>query len=476
MADNSRPTSAKLRSQKKLKFLKPKGDWMPVRKVRSRLASPAPDKNASNSRSPIHFNIRLRSPKSSPDSRRAFSENASPNVSGQSNAKGSLENGIQQPTMKKAHHRNNSTSKLDKFMIEDGSQSQREDDRERLIQKIVLNFRTKRVPPPTTVNFYKYGKLIGRGAFGKVYLGIHKLTGLKVAIKAIDKANIRDERKRRKVLQEVCVMKRIKHRNVVKLFEVFESSRHLLMVMEYAGGGDLLQLIKSRKKITESEARVVFGQVVDGIRACHRKNVIHRDIKLDNILLNSDLSCAKICDFGVSRIAKFGEKVHEQCGTPAYLAPEIIAGRGYEPFYVDIWSLGVLLYAMVSGTVPFKAKTLSELHKLILKGNYEFPEELSSELADLVKLMLNPIPHFRIQLNDIYNHPWLRKLMPGGPGDSVYPKISSESFTEHKNSTRTIMVKMLELGFPEDYVLECIKYGDLNHASATYQLLEVSNC
>ena len=148
------------------------------------------------------------------------------------------------------------------------------------------------------------------------------------------------------------------------------------MVMEYAGGGDLLRLIKRKGKLQESDAKFIFKQIAYGLAHIHCRSVIHRDIKLDNILLDCEKG-VKICDFGVSKIIKKGQVIQEQCGTPAYLAPEIIIDKGYEGFFVDVWSLGVLLFAMLCGTVPFKASNLEDLHKLILKGEFTFPNELS---------------------------------------------------------------------------------------------------
>lgn len=165
---------------------------------------------------------------------------------------------------------------------------------------------------------------------------------------------MKDEYQKKKVLQEVHLLKKVRHQNVIRLLEVFESPKHLLMVMEYAGGGDLLQYVKKRRRLDEDEARRIFRQIVYGLAHCHCRSVLHRDIKLDNILLDNEGEI-KICDFGVSRIIKKNQRITEQCGTPAYIAPEIISDSGYEGFNADIWSLGVLLYAMLCGTVPFKA-------------------------------------------------------------------------------------------------------------------------
>lgn len=134
-------------------------------------------------------------------------------------------------------------------------------------------------------------------------------------------------------------------------------------------------------------AKFIFKQIVYGLAHIHTRSVLHRDIKLDNILIDSN-DVIKICDFGVSKIIRRGAIINEQCGTPAYIAPEIIADEGYEGFFVDIWSLGVLLFAMLSGTVPFKAPNMSELHELILRGEFEFPVPISVSAQKLIRGML----------------------------------------------------------------------------------------
>jgi serine/threonine protein kinase len=144
-----------------------------------------------------------------------------------------------------------------------------------------------------------------------VTLGLHKLTGKQVAIKTVDKATIlRDDYQRKKVLQEVQIMKSVRHANVIRLLEVCESPRHLMMVMEYAGGGDLLQYVKKRRRLEEGEAKRIFKQIVYGVAHCHCRSVLHRDIKLDNILLDKDGE-VKICDFGVSRVISKNQTISE---------------------------------------------------------------------------------------------------------------------------------------------------------------------
>lgn len=132
--------------------------------------------------------------------------------------------------------------------------------------------------------------------------------------------------------------------------------------MEVCGAGDLLTYVRRRRKLKEDVAKHVFKQVIEGLKYIHSKNILHRDIKLDNILLTSE-GDVKICDFGVSKIVKNGEIMTEQCGTPAYIAPEVFENRGYENYGSDVWSAGVVLYAMLYGTVPFKASNMTELQK-----------------------------------------------------------------------------------------------------------------
>jgi len=196
----------------------------------------------------------------------------------------------------------------------------------------------------------------------------------------------------------------------VRLFDSFETNQHIVFVMELCAGGDLLNYVRKRRKLKEEVAKYVLKQVVDGLAYCHAKGIVHRDIKLDNLLLD-DEGAVKICDFGVSRLLKDrNEVMTEQCGTPAYIAPEILKDKGYRGFGVDIWSLGVCLYAMLYGTVPFKASNMNDLHQLILKAKYSLKDdkvEISDDAKDLIKSLLEPDHTKRLTIRQVMNHKWL---------------------------------------------------------------------
>jgi 5'-AMP-activated protein kinase, catalytic alpha subunit len=165
--------------------------------------------------------------------------------------------------------------------------------------------------------------------------------------------------------------------------------------MEVCGGGDLLTYVRKRRKLKEDVAKFLFQQIITGVRYINSKNVLHRDIKLDNILLTSQ-GDVKICDFGVSKIVEPGEIMTEQCGTPAYIAPEVFENKGYEGYASDIWSAGVVLYAMLYGAVPFKASNMSDLHKQVTKCKPSYKNEISDQAISLLQGILERDPKKRL--------------------------------------------------------------------------------
>lgn len=262
------------------------------------------------------------------------------------------------------------------------------------------------VYPETNIKFYRYGKIIGRGAFGKVNIGVHVASGRVVAVKSFKLNNSEINSIKRKLHLETQLMRSINHRNVVRIYETFETEKLLMIVLEYVAGGDLLTYLKKKNKVTENTCKFIFKQLIQGLHYMHSQGIIHRDVKLDNILIDSD-STIKICDLGVSKMIKPGELMTEQCGTPAYIAPEIISGNGYYGFGADIWSAGVVFYALLSGTVPFKGSDMQELHDLIVKADYPELTDISVEANELIKGMLEVDPAKRLTTEQLLKHPYL---------------------------------------------------------------------
>ena len=260
--------------------------------------------------------------------------------------------------------------------------------------------------PKTKLAFYKFGHLIGRGAFGKVNLGLHVLSGRTVAIKSFNKTKLKNQESIDKIYQEINLLKIFRHNSIVRILEYIETEKYILIIMENISGGDLLSFVKKRTKLNEKTAQFIFKQLISTLKFIHSKGIIHRDIKLDNILIDLNNNI-KICDFGVGKQYKKNEKLNDQCGTPAYIAPEILQNNGYYGPPVDIWSSGVVLYAMLSGNVPFKANNLKDLHKLIINGKFPYIKDISNDARNLIRKILEVDPCKRIDIDGIFNHPWM---------------------------------------------------------------------
>ena len=259
--------------------------------------------------------------------------------------------------------------------------------------------------PKTDLSFYQIGRSIGHGAFGKVNLALHILSGHIVCIKSFNKK--KNVFSWNKIKNEIKIMNKLrKSNNIVKLFELFETKNHYCLVMENVVGGNLLNAINKMNKIPEELAKIIFKQLITTLQYIHSNNIVHRDIKPDNILLDLD-NTIKLCDFGVSKIIPPGQLVNDSCGTPAFIAPEILLDSPYNPYTTDIWSSGVVLYAMVTGFFPFRGINETQLHENIISGIYPKPKDLSIELLDLLNQILNINPDKRISLDKILEHPWL---------------------------------------------------------------------
>ncbi|KAK2577425.1 hypothetical protein KPH14_003532 [Odynerus spinipes] len=253
---------------------------------------------------------------------------------------------------------------------------------------------------------YELEKTIGSGGFAKVKLATHVATGEKVAIKIMDKTALGDDLPRVKL--EVEALKTLLHQHICKLYQVLETETHYFMVIEYCSGGELFDHIVERNRLTESESRKFFRQIVSAVAYLHSLGYAHRDLKPENILLDKDENL-KLIDFGLCAKPKSGMQSHlyTSCGSPTYAAPELILGKKYLGSEVDIWSMGVILYALLCGFLPFDDSSIENLYKKILGGKYDEPSWLSSSSRRLIRAMLQTDPKRRITIQELCNHPWI---------------------------------------------------------------------
>uniref|UniRef100_A0A8V5H5C9 Maternal embryonic leucine zipper kinase n=1 Tax=Melopsittacus undulatus TaxID=13146 RepID=A0A8V5H5C9_MELUD len=314
------------------------------------------------------------------------------------------------------------------------------------------------------LKYYELRETIGTGGFAKVKLGRHLLTGEKVAIKIMDKLALGDDLPR--VKTEIDAMKNLSHQHICQLYHVIETSKKIFMVLEYCPGGELFDYIISKDHLSEEEARVFFRQIVSAIAYVHSQGYAHRDLKPENLLIDEEHNL-KLIDFGLCAKPKGGLDYHLNtcCGSPAYAAPELIQGKAYIGSEADIWSMGVLLYALLCGYLPFDDDNVMAVYRKIMRGKYSIPKWLSPSSTLLLNQMLQVDPKKRITVKHLLSHPWLMQ----GYSDAVqwqsnYPlgHLDEDCVTElsvfHKQSRESI--------------LELISEWKYDQISATYLLLQ----
>uniref|UniRef100_A0A673ZTP0 non-specific serine/threonine protein kinase n=1 Tax=Salmo trutta TaxID=8032 RepID=A0A673ZTP0_SALTR len=315
---------------------------------------------------------------------------------------------------------------------------------------------------------YRLLKTIGKGNFAKVKLARHILTGREVAVKIIDKTQLNPTSLQK--LTGYAVLIGYPHSSSisllfspVKLFEVIETEKTLYLIMEYASGGEVFDYLVAHGRMKEKEARAKFRQIVSAVQYCHQKRIVHRDLKAENLLLDADMNI-KIADFGFSNEFTLGSKLDTFCGSPPYAAPELFQGKKYDGPEVDVWSLGVILYTLVSGSLPFDGQNLKELRERVLRGKYRIPFYMSTDCENLLKKLLVLNPGKRSSLEQIMRDRWMNV---GHEEEELKPHQEPEP---DWNDTKRIEL-MITMGFPKEDITDALTGQKYDETMATYLLL-----
>ena len=311
------------------------------------------------------------------------------------------------------------------------------------------------------------GDTIGSGTFGTVRIATHCLTNEKVAVKVLDKVRILEEINKTRFEREIKILKLLHHRNLIQLYSVIQNSTTIYLIMEYAEGDELFDYINNKKRLPETEACRFYQQMISGIEYLHKIKVVHRDLKPENLLLDNNHNL-KIVDFGLSNVYPVDDNglLSTACGSPCYAAPEMIQGKKYIGVNVDIWSSGIILYAMLCGYLPFEEKSNDLLYKKITKGEFVTPFYLSDSAKDLLRKVLNVNPERRLDIEGIKNHEWFNIINPK-------PNLSEGLLIEKVviPVDEDILKEMKKFGYKINDVRINVLYNKHNHITTTYYLM-----
>ncbi|KAM9733527.1 serine/threonine-protein kinase SIK3 homolog isoform 1-T1 [Menidia menidia] len=325
-------------------------------------------------------------------------------------------------------------------------------------------------PPPARVGHYEIERTIGKGNFAVVKLATHIITKEKVAIKIVDKTQLDDENLK-KIFREVQIMKLLKHPHIIRLYQVMETERMIYLVTEYASGGEIFDHLVAHGRMAEKDARKKFKQIVAAVHFCHCRNIVHRDLKAENLLLDHNLNI-KIADFGFSNMFSRGQLLKTWCGSPPYAAPELFEGKEYDGPKVDIWSLGVVLYVLVCGALPFDGSTLQNLRARVLSGKFRIPFFMSTDCEYLIRHMLVLEPSRRLTMEQICKNKWMRQGDPDPEFDRLIAECEQvKTEREIELINEQVLMAMSEMGLDRERTLQSLQTDAYDHYSAIYSLL-----
>lgn len=306
---------------------------------------------------------------------------------------------------------------------------------------------------------YRVLGTIGQGGNAKVLLAHHRLTGTPVSVKVPQK----DKQWFRPAMTEANIMRKINHPNIVSLIQVIEKKTRIYLIMELVEGQELYQYIRESGHIEEDEARQIFEQILSAVSYCHGKGIVHRDLKLDNIMIDKNKK-VKVIDFGLSTQFQPGKMLNHHCGTYSFGSPELLLGHRYDGPKNDMWIIGVVLYCMVVGKLPFDSVVIQELQRQVVAGVYPAPCGVSKELEDLLSQLLRVNPNYRPTARKVMKHPWFKEHWNGliGPYEELLPLTPDPA----------ILDAMKSIGFQASVVKHSLKQRKYNEEMATYFFLQ----
>jgi MAP/microtubule affinity-regulating kinase len=322
---------------------------------------------------------------------------------------------------------------------------------------------------------YILGERLGQGSFAIVRKAVSKASGLPVAIKTYEKGRLLGELRKRNVQQESTVLAALNHTNIVQLQHTIETATHIHLILDYIEGLSLHNLLQQqeRKRLEEWEARAIFTQMMLGVCYLHEKGVVHRDLKLQNVLLDRKKQ-VKIIDFGFAMQGNAGIRLH--CGTPSYISPEIAERREYQGAPADIWAAGVLLYAILCGEFPFKGLNDRELYQRIGAGSFAVPLHLSAQAKELISAMLSVDPLIRPIARVVLTHPWVTGVGKSTSQTVLFRPITSQNPAKGTNPLdnydKRVLTRLRNLGYSDLILIRELKTAN-SHVLTLYTHLLV---